>query len=411
MDSSNKHTLFQATWGYAESFITFSIAIAMSFIIQFIFKGAYFGLPPKPYFLIFFGIFFLTIVIAHFFVKNPIISWLSSIPATIASITLYTIIIIILGIIPQAPETPNPFLFNLGLTHITESLPFLVATFIVLIILMFTILKRITIINKKNSIFFLNHFGLFLVIMAGAFGSADKQKLSLKMSEGDNFNVAFNDKYEHSFLPFSIELKDFTVGEYTPELVIVNENDDFEKDKSGRLLFQIKDSSTYHIGKYTVAVKKYLPDAVPDSLGFRPYPGPGSTPAVQLEIHDAKTNALINSGWISSGSFIFGNQTLPLHNGQVIGLLKPQPKSFMSKVRIHPDLKKKAKYIETTIEVNKPFKIDGWYIYQVGYDEQMGKWSQYSIFEFVYDPWLKVIYAGVIMLLAGAFLLIFTDKK
>lgn len=403
--------MFQAPWGYIESFTLFTIAIVSSFIIQYLFQGAYFGLAPKPYFLIFFGVFFLTITLAHLFVKHPIIAWLSSIPATIASISLYTVIIILLGIIPQAPENPNVILFKLGLTHITESLPFLVATFIVLIILMFTILKRITVLNKKNIIFFLNHFGLFLVIMAGAFGSADKQKLTLKLAEGDNYNVAFDDKFQHTFLPFSLELKDFTVGEYTPELVIVNENDDFEKDKDGRLLFQIKDSTTYHIGKYVVNIKKYLPDAVPDSLGFRVYPGPGSTPAVQLEIHDSKTNKLINSGWISSGSFIFGNQTLPLHNGQVIGLLKPQPKSFMSKVRIHPDLKNKAKYIATTIEVNKPFKIDGWYIYQVGYDEQMGKWSQFSVFEFVYDPWLKVIYAGVIMLMAGAILLIFTDKK
>ena len=408
MNSSSERKLFQTPWRYAESFLVITIAIVFSFIIEYSLQGAYFGLPPKPYFLIFFVVLFLSIIIAHFFIKSPIISWFSSIPATISSISIYTVIIILLGIIPQDPEKPNIFLFKLGLTHITESLPFLVSTFIILIILLFTILKRITILNRKNIIFLLNHFGLFLVIMAGAFGSADKQKLSLKMNEGDNFNVAFNDKFEHTILPFSVELKDFSVGEYTPEMVIVNENDDFEKDKNGRLLFQVKDSTTFHIGQYVVDVKQFLADAVPDSEKFRVYPGPGSCPAANIEVHDSKTKALITKGWISSGSFIFGNKTLPLKKGQVIGLLKPQPKKFMSKVRIHTD---KTHFTETTIEVNKPFKIDGWYIYQVGYDEQMGKWSQFSIFEFVYDPWLKVIYAGVIMLMAGAVLLIFTDKK
>ena len=408
MNSSNKRTLFQTPWGYAESFIVISLTIVFSFIIEFSLQGAYFGLPPKPYFMIFFGVLFISIASIHFFIRKPIVQWFSSIPATIASISIYTVIIILLGIIPQDSEKPNIILFKLGLTHITESLPFLVSTFIILIILLFTILKRIMVINIKNTIFFLNHFGLFLVILAGAFGSADKQKLSLKMYEGDNFNVAFNDKYQHTILPFSIELKDFSVGEYTPEMVIVNENDDFEKDKSGRLLFQVKDSTSFHIGQYIVAVKQYLADAVPDSQKFRRYPGPGSTPAADIEVHDSKTKALLTSGWISAGSFIFGNKTLPLKKGQVIGMLKPQPKKFMSKVRIHTD---KKHYTETTIEVNKPFKIDGWYIYQVGYDEQMGKWSQFSVFEFVYDPWQKVIYAGVIMLMAGAFLLIFTDKK
>jgi len=61
-----------------------------------------------------------------------------------------------------------------------------------------------------------------------------------------------------------------------------------------------------------------------------------------------------------------------------------------------------GKNIHTEIEVNKPFSIDGWKIYQLSYNEQMGKWSNLSIFEIVTDPWMPVVYVGIFMLLFGA---------
>ena len=35
-------------------------------------------------------------------------------------------------------------------------------------------------------------------------------------------------------------------------------------------------------------------------------------------------------------------------------------------------------------------------------NEQMGKWSNLSIFELVTDPWMPVVYVGIFMLLFGA---------
>ena len=58
--------------------------------------------------------------------------------------------------------------------------------------------------------------------------------------------------------------------------------------------------------------------------------------------------------------------------------------------------------MEATVEVNKPVKVDGWKIYQYGYDTQMGAMSQYSILELVSDPWLPLVYTGIYMMLAGA---------
>ena len=59
--------------------------------------------------------------------------------------------------------------------------------------------------------------------------------------------------------------------------------------------------------------------------------------------------------------------------------------------------------IRTTIDVNKPATVDGWKIYQYGYDTQMG--SKTSILELISDPWLPLVYTGIYMMLAGALLL------
>ncbi len=67
--------------------------------------------------------------------------------------------------------------------------------------------------------------------------------------------------------------------------------------------------------------------------------------------------------------------------------------------------------IVATVEVNKPVEVEGWKIYQYGYDTQMGAMSQYSILELVSDPWLPLVYTGIYMMLAGAVCLFAFGKK
>ena len=52
--------------------------------------------------------------------------------------------------------------------------------------------------------------------------------------------------------------------------------------------------------------------------------------------------------------------------------------------------------------MNNPVEVEGWKIYQYGYDTQMGDMSQTSILELVSDPWLPAVYAGIYLMLAGA---------
>ena len=85
------------------------------------------------------------------------------------------------------------------------------------------------------------------------------------------------------------------------------------------------------------------------------------------------------------------------------------PRRFASDIQI---LTKTGKNIKTTVEVNKPVEVDGWKIYQYGYDTQMGAMSQTSILELVSDPWLPLVYTGIYMMLAGAVcMFIFGGRK
>ena len=84
------------------------------------------------------------------------------------------------------------------------------------------------------------------------------------------------------------------------------------------------------------------------------------------------------------------------------------PKRFASEIQIQT---KSGKMIETTVDVNKPVEVDGWKIYQYGYDTKMGAMSQISILELVSDPWLPLVYTGIYMMLAGAVCMCLKGKK
>ena len=80
------------------------------------------------------------------------------------------------------------------------------------------------------------------------------------------------------------------------------------------------------------------------------------------------------------------------------------PKRFASDVTVYT---KDGKNVSGTVEVNKPLKVNGWKIYQYGYDVTRGSDSSYSVFQLVRDPWILWVYIGIFMMLAGAVCLMF----
>ena len=84
------------------------------------------------------------------------------------------------------------------------------------------------------------------------------------------------------------------------------------------------------------------------------------------------------------------------------------PRRYASEIVIRT---KKGETLDKTVDVNKPAEVDGWKIYQYGYDTEMGAASTSSILELVSDPWLPLVYGGIYMMLAGALCLFFGIRK
>ncbi len=85
-----------------------------------------------------------------------------------------------------------------------------------------------------------------------------------------------------------------------------------------------------------------------------------------------------------------------------------EPEYFTSDIKVYT---KSGKTKEAKIEVNSPLRIDGWDIYQYGYDNAAGPFSSYSSFELVYDKWINLIFFGIILIMFGSIYMIFTGKK
>ena len=71
------------------------------------------------------------------------------------------------------------------------------------------------------------------------------------------------------------------------------------------------------------------------------------------------------------------------------------PKKFRSELI----LQNQECRLYTAIEVNEPVDFGGYSIYQDNYDREKGL---YSVLLLVRDPWLGIVYTGILMMIIGA---------
>ena len=138
--------------------------------------------------------------------------------------------------------------------------------------------------------------------------------------------------------------------------------------------------------------------ATEDTLKFTDFHSMGATYAAYLKAVNRK-NQQAKEGWVSCGSILFPYKALRLDSLTSLVMPEREPRRFASDVMVYTKDKQTK---EACIEVNKPLSIAGWKIYQLSYDETKGKWSRMSVFELVRDPWLPIVYTGILMMIAGA---------
>ena len=357
--------------------------------------------------------------------------------AAIPAIAAAAILTLIMGVTKQVAEGKRP-LDPLGLTKMLSFWPFILVYVWMTAIVGEVTINQIVRFSWRRFPTLVSHVGLFLILTCGTLGSADMLRVKMYCETGQpewRGLDAFNNVHQ---LPVAIQLEKFTIDEYPPKLMLI--------DKTGRPLPQDKPENLLvdngmksgQLLDCKIDILKRIDNAVPvmlskmigkmpegmmgnirmDSLGqarnkdgYIASDASGSACALLVRVTrgvnangSSDTNLIkgqkqVVTGWITSGSYLFPYQALRLKDGRMLAMPNREPRRFASLVNIYTQ---SGQNIQTEIEVNKPFTIEGWKIYQLSYNEQMGKWSNLSVFELVTDPWLPVVYIGIFMLLIGA---------
>lgn len=363
--------------------------------------------------------------------------FMSTMQAAIPAIAAAAILTLIMGVTKQVAEGKRP-MDPLGLTKMLSFWPFILVYVWMTAIVGEVTINQIARFSWRRFPTLVSHVGLFLILTCGTLGSADMLRVKMYCETGQpewRGLDAFNNVHQ---LPVAIQLEKFTIDEYPPKLMLI--------DKTGRPLPQDKPENLLidngmksgQLLDCKIDILKRIDNAVPvmlskmigkmpegmmgnirmDSLGqarnkdgYIASDASGSACALLVRVTigvnangSSDTNLIkgqkqVVTGWITSGSYLFPYQALRLKDGRMLAMPNREPRRFASLVNIYTQ---SGQNIQTEIEVNKPFTIEGWKIYQLSYNEQMGKWSNLSVFELVTDPWLPVVYIGIFMLLIGA---------
>jgi hypothetical protein len=348
-----------------------------------------------PWDMIFGVTLLLTILISKIlFSKTKVVQWLSSFPAAISSILLFLIVIFLMGVVPQNDNNLNMRYFP-GLSCIKNSWLYLLSLVYLLTVLEMAVIKRLLPFTIRNFAFVLQHTGLWIIAFSISFASNDLIRLQIPVNVGELTESAINSQGHEEKLPFKIQLSDFQIEEYPAKIAVIS-IDNPENPLESNKLDLIGIGRPFQIGHFNIRVFSYLPSATKlndtcyissnDSL---------SCQAALLEVKDVITGEILK-GWVSSGSPLFKASTIRMGDSY-ISMTIPQPKEFRSLVTISLDNRKETHIIQ----VNHPASIGKWKIYQMGYDENMGKFSRLSILEAIKDPWLPVVYSGFLLLIFG----------
>lgn len=399
-------TFWVFPWEYRVSFAIALTLLISGFLIN-IFFSKLVTVPKWPLNIVLGGVLvFVILILQIFYSKKDFVKWLSGSYAAISVISLYLFLIVIMGFIPQNIENQSGFLFISGFSQITSSYMFLFAQIYLFLVLGMVTIRKTSPFTLKNFFFFVNHFGLWLTLFAVVMGKGDIQRFNIEINKTNPVFEGISSSGETSGdLGFAIQLEEFSIDFYPPRAYII-------QSKTGEILsktqfFSVEKDAKGKLEEWDLEVKDFIEYGIGIGEKFIPGSVIGASPAAFV-IAKSKNNGLIVEGWISCGSFRFPGNFLELSSEKSLIMTSPEAKSYSSGIIIYA---KNGEVFSANISVGNPVSFNGWKIYQVGYNEKMGRWSVTSVLELVRDPWLWLVYTGFFMLIAGSIFLIFTGES
>lgn len=408
----NKRNMWQFPWRYPESIAFVFGTLVIGYVLQ-AFAGPFdFSLLLWPVNGIVGVVVILLSVVLAAKRKNPFVQWLSGVPMAVTLIVGLLLLGIFMGLIPQVThihhgdKSPAAVL---GLRQMTTSWPFVLLYFFLLLSLGTLIARRLFIFRKADYAFYLNHIGLWLLLFAAGLGASDMKRYVMYVREGDTEWRVYNEGGDALELPIAIRLNDFIMEEYPPQLAVIDRQTGNAQPEQRPHYLQLDEKPMQGaVGQWDVFVKEYIHEAVRSSDStYRHVAMPGATPAALLEVTNRHTGKTMQ-GWVCGGNTAQLFMTLPLDDVYTVVMTRPDPKRFISDIDVFTD---DGATGHTRLEVNKPYRMKNWMIYQYGYDTEAGKLSSYSSMELVYDPWLIPVYVGILLLAAGSVCMLWMGNR
>lgn len=339
--------------------------------------------------------------------ENSLVSWLARVPAAITSIAMITFLVLLMGFTLQEDAQNPVWVQKLGLSNMTRSWPFLLGMAFFLSSLGMATMKRVTPFKKRNIGFFLNHAGLYTLVLAGLLGSADLKRYTMELHEGEIVWYASDEEGHQVEMPIALELQSFNMEEFNPKLAVIEPH-------SGRIvqetipeMFEVDTGNRSEIYGYDVEVVQFLEMSGKVEDRYEPANSFGSAPSALVKV--TSDDGTTKEGWVSSGSFMMPHSLLDLDHeyGYALAMTIPESSHYSSDVMVYTASGDER---EAKIEVNHPVSVDGWKLYQYSYDERFGRWSPSSVIEVIRDPWLPVVYTGIFMVMFGSVYLMTLGK-
>lgn len=364
----------------------------------------------------FIGVFFIILVAVLFRLsaKNKVIRWFGGMEASVTVIAIFLVLVIVMGLTRQSATIDKTGLLGaIGFKNMLSAWSFVLLYIYLTIVLGLATLRRLKNFRwQKDVPFLLNHVGLFITLVAAVLGSADIHRYQMVVGLDTPEWRVTDENGKVIEMDLAIELNKFTIDEFPPKLMLINNNTGkVMPDKQPATLLVENSTKKGELLDWQVNIEKILDNSAPvvgkDKVQFVEFHSEGAAAAVFVKAKNKKSGQTV-SGWVSSGSYLFPYHALKLNDELSMVMPDREPKRFASDVSVFT---KDGKSITKTIEVNKPLKVNGWKIYQISYNERMGKWSDTSKFELVRDPWIAIVYTGIFMMILGALGLFIFGKK
>lgn len=358
------------------------------------------------------AIYVVAIIVLYILRKKVyFVRWAMSYKAAVPSLVAVVFLTFLMGMIRQVPASTHSGDVS-SFNRMLSFWPFILVYLWMTTIIGLVSVKHLCSFRLSRIPFLLNHLGLFIALVSATLGSADMKRLTMNTRIGQaEWRATDADGHVYE-LPLAIELKNFSIDEYPPKLMLIDNatGKALPTDSPEHLLLE-ENIKSGKLSGWNIEVLDRIEMAASvsgnDTVKYVDWPSAGATYAVNVRAvsPDGKQSV---SGWVSCGSFLFPYQALRLDGDCSLVMPDREPRRYSSDVVIYTE---SGKTLEETIEVNKPAEIEGWKIYQLSYDESKGRWSDISVFELVSDPWLPVVYIGIIMMMLGAVCMFVTAQK